>query len=104
MTITWQGFVAAITPSLQALIFSALTALGMTAGITYLKPEKAAVASPAAPQSCVAAAPARTPQTDQTKLQLVGIQNTLDQIAEVAREINGKECVARPQRAAAKVK
>ena len=97
---TWDTIWKALIPSVQSAIY-ALLAMVIGAGGTYaVNREKPAVAPPVAQQT----QPVRTPQADQTKLQLVGIQNTLDQIAEVAREINGKECVARPQRAAAKVK
>ena len=95
---TWDAIWKALIPSVQSAIY-ALLAMAIGAGGTYaVNREKPAVAPPIAQQT----APVRTPQADQTKLQLVGIQNTLDQIAEVAREINGKECVARKTAAKAK--
>ena len=95
---TWDAIWKALIPSVQSAIY-ALLAMVIGAGGTYaVNREKPAVAPPVAQQT----APVRTPQSDQTKLQLVGIQNTLDQIAEVAREINGKECV--PRKTAAKAK
>lgn len=101
MTLTWEAIWKALIPSVQSALY-ALVAMVIGAGGTYaVNKEKPALAPPVAQQT----ASPRTPQQDQTKLQLVGIQHTLDQIAEVAREINGRElCVPRPQRAAAKAK
>jgi hypothetical protein len=83
----------------------ALLAMLIGAGGTYaVNKQKPADPPPIAQRTVsVATVPVKT-QSDQTRMQLVGIQNTLDQIAEVARELNSKECVARPQRAAAKAK
>lgn len=99
MTLTWEAIWKALIPSVQSAIY-ALVAMVIGAGGTYaVNKEKPAIAPPVAQQT----ASPRTPQQDQTKLQLVGIQHTLDQIAEVAREINGRElCV--PRKTAAKAK
>ena len=90
---TVEAIWKAVKPNVQSLVYGIVAALFAGGAATYLQPPKPAVATPAAPQSCLAAAPAKSPQTDQTKLQLVGIQHTLDQIADVARQINTKECV-----------
>lgn len=96
---TWDTIWKALIPSVQSAAYSLLAML-IGAGATYaVNREKPAVAPPVAQQTQVQ----RTPQSDQTKLQLVGIQNTLDQIADVAREISGRECVA-PRKTAAKAK
>lgn len=98
MTLTWEAIWKALIPSVQSAIY-ALVAMVIGAGGTYaVNKEKPALAPPVAQQTQAQ----RTPQQDQTKLQLVGIQHTLDQIAEVAREINGRECV--PRKTAAKAK
>lgn len=100
---TWDAIWKALIPSVRDAAVALVTlilSLGGPKAYKFATKEKTAVAAPVAQQI----APVRTPQSDQTKLQLVGIQNTLDQIAEVAREMNSKECVVRPQRAAAKAK
>jgi hypothetical protein len=100
---TWESVGKALMPSVQSAVYSLLTMIA-GAAITYvLYGEKAPVAPPIA-QRTVSTVPVKTAQSDQTRLQLVGLQNTLDQIAEIAREINSKDCVVKPQRAAAKAK
>jgi hypothetical protein len=101
---TWDAVLKAITPSVQSAVY-ALLAMLIGAGGTYaVNREKPAVAASVAPQACVAAMPSKTPQSDQTKLQLVGVQDTLNLIAKTVHEINTKDCVARPMKAAAKAK
>jgi hypothetical protein len=98
----WDTIWKALIPSVQSAVY-ALLAMLIGAGGTYaVNKQKPADPPPIAQRTVsVATVPVKT---DQTRMQLVGIQNTLDQIAEVARELNAKECVARPQRAAAKAK
>lgn len=96
---TWESIWKALIPSVQSALYALVAMVVGVGGTIAVNKEKPAVAAPVAQQT----QPARTPQSDQTKLQLVGIQNTLDQIAEVAREINGRElCV--PRKTAAKAK
>jgi hypothetical protein len=100
---TWESVGKALMPSVQSAVYSLLTMIA-GAAITYvLYGEKAPVAPPIAQRTVsVATVPVKT---DQTKLQLVGLQHSLDQIAEVVREINSKDyCGPKPQRAAAKAK
>lgn len=97
---TWDTIWKALIPSVQSAVYALLAMLLGVGGTMAVNKEKPAPELPIAQRTV----PVKTIQSDQTRLQLVGIQNTLDQIAEVARELNGKECVARPQRAAAKAK
>lgn len=97
---TWDAIWKALIPSVQSALYALVAMTIGVGGTIAVNKEKPAVAAPVAQQT----QPARTPQSDQTKLQLVGIQNTLDQIAEVAREMNGRECVAKATKAAAKAK
>ena len=91
---TLQAIWRAVKPNVQSLVYGIVAALFAGGAATYLQPPKAAVATPMAPQSCNVAAPSKSPASDQTKLQLAGIQNTLDTIAKVAHEINTKDCTA----------
>ncbi len=97
---TWDSILKALIPSVQSAIY-ALLAMILGGGATYMVTKDNAPPAPPIAQKTV---PVRTVQVDQTRLQLVSIQNTLDQIAETTREINGKDCVARPTKAAAKGK
>ena len=97
---TWDAILKALIPSVQSAVY-ALLAMILGGGATYMVTKDNAPPAPPIAQRTV---PTKTIQSDQTRLQLVGIQHTLDQIAEVARELNAKECVARPQKAAAKAK
>ena len=92
---TLQAIWKAAKPNdVKSLVYGIVATALAFGGATHLQPPKAAVATPMAPQACLAAAPSKSPQSDQTKLQLAGIQNTLDTIAKVAHEINTKDCTA----------
>ena len=94
---TWDAIWKALIPSVQSAIY-ALLAMVIGAGGTYaVNREKPAVAASVAPQT----APVRTPQQDQTKLQLKGIQDTVDEVRETLNEIRRD---LRPTKAAAKAK
>jgi hypothetical protein len=100
---TWDTIWKALIPSVQSAVY-ALLAMLIGAGGTYaVNKQKPAEPPPIAQRTVsVATVPVKT---DQTKLQLVGLQHSLDQIAEVVREINSKDyCGPKPQRAAAKAK
>lgn len=97
---TWDTIGKALMPSVQSAVYALLATIA-TGGVMYAVNKDNAPPAPPIAQRTV---PTKTIQSDQTRLQLVGIQHTLDQIAEVARELNAKECVARPQKAAAKAK
>lgn len=97
---TWDAIWKALIPSVQSAVYALLAMVLGIGGTMAVNKEKPAPEAPIAQKTV----PVRTVQVDQTRLQLVGIQNTLDQIAEVARELNGKDCVARPTKAAAKSK
>lgn len=97
---TWESIGKALMPSVQSAVFSLLTMIATATATYFIYGDKA----PAAPPIAQKTVQTKTVQSDQTRLQLVGIQNTLDQIAEVAREINGRECVPKATKAAAKAK
>jgi hypothetical protein len=100
---TWDTIWKALIPSVQSAVFSLLTMLA-TGGTMYAVMKDNGPAAPPIAQRTVSVATVPV-KTDQTKLQLVGLQHSLDQIAEVVREINSKDyCGPKPQRAAAKAK
>ena len=80
---TWDTIWKALIPSVQSAIY-ALLAMVIGAGGTYaVNKEKPAVAPPVAQQT----APARTPQSDQTKLQLKGIQDGIDELRDSLKDL-----------------
>ena len=97
---TWDTIWKALIPSVQSAVYALLAMLLGVGGTMAVNKEKPAAELPIAQRTV----PVKTVQSDQTRMQLVGLQNTLDQIAEIAREINSKDCVVKPQRAAAKAK
>jgi hypothetical protein len=97
---TWDSTLKAIIPSIQSAIYALLAMILGVGGTMAVNREKPAPEVPIAQKTV----PVRTVQVDQTRMQLVGLQHTLDQIAEGVREINGKDCVPKPTKAAAKAK
>jgi len=80
---TWEAVWKALIPSVQSAIY-ALLAMLIGAGGTYaVNREKPAVAPPVAQQT----QSARTPQSDQTKLQLQGIQHGIDELRDILRDM-----------------
>ena len=80
---TWDAIWKALIPSVQSAIY-ALLAMVIGAGGTYaVNKEKPAVAPPMAQQT----APVRTPQSDQTKLQLKGIQDGIDELRDSLKDL-----------------
>jgi hypothetical protein len=79
----WDTIWKALIPSVQSAVY-ALLAMLIGAGGTYaVNREKPAVAPPVAQQTALA----RTPQSDQTKLQLQGIQNGIDELRDTLRDM-----------------
>ena len=95
---TWDTIWKALIPSVQSAVY-ALIAMLIGAGGTYaVNREKPAVAPPVAQQT----APARTPQSDQTKLQLKGIQDGVDELRATLKDMRRE--MAPPAKTAAKAK
>ena len=101
---TLQAIWKAVKPNVQSLVYGIVAALFAGGAATYLQPPKPAVATPMAPQACVAAMPAKSPQSDQTQLQLQGLQNTVDHVSKVVGELAARECTPKKATKASLVK